>query len=176
MITGAMRRFTHAVLLCSLLLPACAGRPQLEAGCATAPLALSQIPQLGDLLSSPGPTCTRILSSSAQTWPSYEAKVNGIAFTIGIDHDARVRYISTRDHSFASPEGLHAGDPAATATKAASNATIMDERGWGHYILLPSGWYALLEDTFIDADGHVQMNLGMRELRSDATIAMFFRR
>lgn len=114
------------------------------------------------------------MAASAQVWPSYEAVVGANRFTVGVDEDV-VRFIATHDASFAPPEGLHVGDPMAAAVAAAPGEEVMEERGWGHYIALPSGWYALIDDTRF-ADGKIDLNLGTRPLRSDARIAMFFMR
>lgn len=123
----------------------------LFAACATqAPrfvvpsITVARLPELGETLPALPPTNVHTLAASAQTWPSYGTKVNGVAFTIGVDGESRVRFISTNDKAFASPDGLHPGDAMTAAINAAPGETVMKEPGWGNYILLPSGWYAFV--------------------------------
>jgi len=139
-------------------------------------ITVARLPELGERLSDLPPTNVRTMAASAQMWPAYETKVNGIAFEIGVDSQSRVRFIATTDKSFASPEGLHPGDAMAAAINAAPGETVTLERGWGNYILLPSGWYAFIDDSHVDASGKYDLNLGTRPLGSNAVISMFFKR
>jgi len=145
--------------------------------CVESTITIQRMPLLGDHLSNLPTTCVETMVSSGQTWPSYEANIDGIKFTVGVDKIASLRFISTSDPSFSPPEGLHVGDPAAAAQKAVPAGPMMEEPGWGSYIELPSGWYAFIDDTRFDPSGKpVDMNLGTRPLGKDATIRFFFRR
>src|SRR5436305_10221936 len=112
-------------------------------------LPLQRLPALGECLGKVPPTSVYTITASAQTWPSYKVIDGGIAYTIGVDREERVRFLSTSDAAFASPEGLHIGDSAAAAEKAAPGQSIRSELGWGHFIRLPSGWYGFLDCTGI---------------------------
>ncbi|HWS71456.1 MAG TPA: hypothetical protein VN605_05050 [Thermoanaerobaculia bacterium] len=138
-------------------------------------LTLRSIPELGSVLPGLPASHTRTLASSAQLWPSYEAVVDGIAFTIGVDDRSRVRFVSTHDARFVSPEGLRTG-ASMDATLRTAKEPLFAEAGWGHYVELPSGWSVLLEDAARMVDGRMDFNLGTRDLRPDARISMFFKR
>jgi hypothetical protein len=144
--------------------------------CAMPVIALSRVPKLDEPLAGLGESCVWTAAASAQTWPSYEVVVNGTTFTIGVDEKHSVRYVATSDPSFATAEGLHVGDAATEALKAAPGRMVMRERGWGTFVVLPSGWSVLLDDSTLDANGRLDLNLGTRELGPSARVAMFFRR
>ena len=139
-------------------------------------IALSRVPQLGEPLAGLGETCVWTVAASAQTWPSYEVAVNGTKFTIGVDEEHTVRFIATSDPSFVTAEGLHVGDAASDALKAAPGRMVMRERGWGNFVVLPSCWSALLDDSHFDTDGRIVLNLGEREPGPSARVAMLFMR
>lgn len=133
-----------ALLLAGLGLVGCA----TPFRCAETVVELQQVPRLGDRLPDLKETCTQTMAASAQTWPSYQAVVDGTSFTVGVDEGA-VRFIAVTDPSFAPPEGLRIGDPVAAAVAAAPGAGVIHEPGWGHYVALPSGWQAFIDDARI---------------------------
>lgn len=134
-------RFAVVVLFLSALLPSCASRPFVD--CVTPLITVSAVPQLGETLANLEPTCTRTLVSPSQFWPSYDADVDGVRYTIGVDDDRRVRFVSTSDRAFVAPESLKVGDPAPAGT-------IHREPGWGDFVSLASGWNA-----FTGNDGRI---------------------
>lgn len=139
-------------------------------------LPLQRLPALGECLGKVPPTSVYTMAASAQTWASYKVIDGGISYTIGVDREERVRFVSTSDAAFASPEGLHIGDAAAVAEKAAPGQSIRSELGWGHFIRLPSGWYAFIDSSWIDTNGYKQPNLNIGKLGADARITTFFMR
>jgi len=139
-------------------------------------LPLQRLPLLGECLGNVPATSVYTMTASAQTWPSYRVIDSGILYTIGVDGEERVRFVSTSDAAFASPEGLRVGDAAAVAEKAAPGEKIRSELGWGHFIALPSGWYAFIDSSWIDTTGHLEPNLNIGKLRADAHVVMFFKR
>jgi hypothetical protein len=173
-----MRRFEVAMILVSVSLLGCVtNRPgNLPSPCAEPVIRMEHVPQLGDHLSHLAETCVRTMAASARTWPSYEAVAGGIPFTLGIDGDGIVRFAATKDKAFKSPDGLRVGDSAAAAIAAAPHESVMQESGWGSYILLPSGWYAFLDDSRMTSSGKPDLNLGTRPLGARAKITMFFMR
>jgi hypothetical protein len=131
-----------AVILCSALATACASsRPFWD--CVTPLIQVSALPQLGETLADPGPTCTRELVSPSQMWPSYDADVDGVRYTLGVDGERRVHYVATHDRAFRTPEGWKTGD-------LAPEGTVRREAGWGDFVALASGWNA-----FIGNDGRI---------------------
>lgn len=179
-------RFAVVLAVFCAVIAACSTTPQVlsvrrqqaahSGPCVEPLLELERLPRLGERLSHAGQTCTLTMGGPAQTWPAYSIVGSGLRFTVGVDSDAIVRFLSTTDPTFAPAEGLHVGDAAAAALKAAPTEQVVTETGWGHYIRLPSGWSAFLDDTRIDADGHLELNAGTRDLRADAKITMFFKR
>ena len=139
-------------------------------------LTLETLPSLGDRLPGLQPTCARTIAASAQMWRSYHVIAGGIRFIAGVDDERHIRFLSTSDPSFTAPERLRVGDSPTAVTDAAPGRPIHLERGWGHYVELPSGWCAFLDDSWIDSSGDLHPNLGTRELGPRARITMFFKR
>jgi hypothetical protein len=171
-------RTALALVLASFGLVAChtTRRHTPSYPCVAPVINLQSVPGLGERLRNVGQSCTSTFAASAQTWPSYEAVVAGVKFTIGVDDENVVRFVATNDPMFTSPEGLHVRDAVAAAVAASPAESIRQERGWGYFIRLPSGWYAFIDDSRLDASGRVDLNLGTRPLRGDAHVAMFFQR
>lgn len=139
-------------------------------------LPLRHVPALGECLPSVPATSIHTMTASAQTWPSYAVVDGGVRFVIGVDREERVRFVSTNDAAFVTPEGVRVGDPAAAAQTAAPGRAIGLEMGWGHYIELPSGWCAFIDSSWVDRAGHVQPNLNIGKLGPDARVSFFFMR
>lgn len=139
-------------------------------------LPLQRMPVLGECLGNVPATSVRTMTASAQTWPSYQVIAGGIHYSVGVDYEERVRWVSTSDAAFRSPEGLRVGDSAALAEKAAPSQKIVLEPGWGHYIELPSGWCAFIDSSWMDSRGHRQPDLNIGKLGADAHVATFFKR
>jgi hypothetical protein len=85
------------------------------------------------------PTGNIVLSSPSQFYPSYDLCINGISFDVGVDERGTVVYVATQDSSFATPEGAKVGITLAEVL-ALTSGTVVTEQGWGHYVVLPSGW------------------------------------
>lgn len=172
-----MRSAAVVMLLASLSLIGCGTNRATEASpCAAPVISVQAVPQLGEHLSNLPESCVLTMAASAQMWPSYQADAREATFTVGVDRDAVVHFISTSDKRFSPPEGLHIGDAAAAAIAASPRESVELEPGWGWYILLPSGWYAFLDDSEMNSSGQLDLNLGTRPLQADAHITMFFRR
>lgn len=179
----AQRPLTVILLLASVLAGSCARLPNPKADrhshantpCETSTLHVRHVPRLHERLHDLPPACVVTVAASAQTWPAYDARVGDVRFIVGVDANARVRFVATRDPNFVSPEGLRVGDHAVRAEAAAPAAAVVREVGWGHYIPLPSGWNALIDDSRMDG-GTVDLNLGTKPLTPDARVTMFFMR
>jgi hypothetical protein len=157
-------RFAVAAVL-SAFTVACS---TLARPCVAPNVSLSAVPNLGDVVPDPGETCVHTMVAPSQTWPSYETVVAGVPYTLGLDREHRVRFVATNDPAFRTPEGLKMGDPAETVAGAAQGQEVMLERGWGHFVKLPSGWHVLLDNPTPDP--------GTAALGPDARVTMFFLR
>jgi hypothetical protein len=113
------------------------------------------------------PTGIHALVSPSQTYPAYTVRVGDVDFTAGIDDDHKIAYIATNDRSFHPPDAVKLGDSLATALRAAPGQQVVGENGWGHYLRLPSGWLAFIDDG---------PNLGTLPPSKKARVSMFFMR
>jgi hypothetical protein len=153
------------------------------AGCASqavsldrSTLRLGRLPRLHERLRHLPESDVNTLVSSGQFWPAYYIQIATVKFTLAIDDESRVRFVATSDARFRSPEGLIIGDSRDAAEAAADGRALEVERGWGHYVELPSGWNALLDDSRVSPDAELNLNLGTRDLSKNARITMFFKR
>ena len=71
-----------------------------------------------------------------------EASVNGVFYRIGTDRGGHVRYISTSDDCFRTPEGVVVGTTLSRIQKRFPTINVRTEGGWAHFVTLPSGWRA----------------------------------
>jgi hypothetical protein len=147
-----------------------------ELPCEETILSLEQLPRLGEVLAGSARTCRLTMAASAQMRPFHEVIVDARQFTVGVDSDRRIRFISTIDSSFSPPEGLHVGDALSAVLKVAPGAQVVREMGWGHYVELSSGWCAFIDDSGMDDRGQSEFNLGTAELGPKAVVKMFFMR
>jgi hypothetical protein len=123
---------------------------------------VASYPALGTLL----PGCVEtsrmeITAASAQTWRACKATYEGIEYTVGVDKKGTIHFLQT--DAFATPEGIRVGNSVAQVV-AAGAWKPGPELGWGYHTQLPSGWSAYF--------GHWDA----KELPSDATVEMFFKR
>jgi len=116
------------------------------------------------------PTHAQVMAQSAQMWPEYTLTCAGVPFTLGVDEGdghGTIRYISTTDGRFITPDGVHVGSDYRAVMTASGGRAAIAERGWGYYVELPSGWCAAFAQGPGLADG---------ELRPDATVGWVFQR
>jgi len=83
-----------------------------------------------------------VMAQSAQLWPEFSLTSAGVPFTLGVDDGGVIRYVSTTDRRFVTPEGVHAGLDYRSVMAAAGGHAAIKESGWAHYVELPSGWAA----------------------------------
>jgi hypothetical protein len=126
---------------------------------------VASYPALGTLLPGCGETSRmQIVAASAQTWPACKATYAGIEYIVGVDKKGTIHFLQTDDDAFATPEGLRVGSTVAQVVAAGAWRPQHPELGWGYHTRLPSGWSAYF--------GHWDA----KELPSDATVEMFFKR
>jgi len=108
------------------------------------------------------------LVTSGQFWPSTTVKINGNIFDIAWNNDGIVKYISTNDKNFITPENIRVN----MTLNQISDIKLIDIQemtGWGYYYELNSGWsVGLCTVTNNGCTG--------RELLETDTIKWFFKR
>lgn len=82
-----------------------------------------------------------LVSSSQFSYGVAEVLLRGVHYTLGVDRDQTVMYVSTEDQDFVSPEGVRIGQRYEDVRQVAASDLIR-ERGWAFYMALPSGWNA----------------------------------
>ena len=96
-------------------------------------------------------------------------------FTLGLDKDSRITFISTSDENFQTPEGITIGSPLTTAVEL-SEMDVVAEHSWVWYVKLPSRWCAALGSEVFE-DGEVRKCFypeGDIELPNEARMRWFY--
>ena len=125
-------------------------------------------PQLGAKVSRfPKAESDLLMTASGGLQPSYDVRHGRIHYTVATDQDRKIiKYVSTRDPAFRTPEGRAAGDALAKVL-AAAKSEVVRERGWAFHVRLPSGWSAAFAQGESMTDG---------ELSPSARVCFFFKR
>jgi hypothetical protein len=105
-----------------------------------------------------------IMAESAQFWPEFKLTCGGVPFDLGVDEGGVIRYVSTTDTRFATPEGVHVGSDYRSAMAAAGGQAAVREPGWAYYVDLPSGWRAAFVTGPSMTDGAVTAESPVRWL------------
>ncbi len=79
--------------------------------------------------------------SSSQFSPSHNLVVEGLSYTVATDNDGKVVYIGTSDPDFETDNGLRIGSTLQDVRSVTANR-LLNEKGYGYTIHLPSGWTA----------------------------------
>ncbi len=106
-----------------------------------------------------------ILVSPAQFEPLWYWHDRGVDYTLGVDDDGRVEFISTGSPLVRTVEGVTVG-LSVENLRAIDGVRIYEWNGWGFVAALPSGWNAalFLNGQFLD-----------REPRPDDTVDLLFK-
>jgi len=82
-----------------------------------------------------------LMIASGQIAPQDRIVGKGLDFDVALDELNRIIFISTKDPTFRTPEGI---GPQATLEEvlAHGGSPVIYETGWAHYSMLPSGWCA----------------------------------
>jgi len=149
------------------------------AGCATAPV-LSEPPilqldsdpelhmQVGDLPES----MDFVITGSGGIEPSYRVIRGGIAFTVAVNRDSHsITYVSTSDAAFRTPDGFAVG---ATVSELGVDLErdLVEERGWGSYLRLKSGWDAFVSEIRFEPGKGVEF----LPVTTQSRVIMFFKK
>lgn len=140
-----------------------------------APIRLKALPAIGEKLTPPEPSRFMTMASPSQLYESYLVAVDGVVYELGVDREGLVRFISTGDPQFRTPEGLKAGDSLA-AVRVFATEKMRVEGGWARYIPLRSGWNVVIALRGEgDALSRVVPDTGEAE-PGDGSVNFFFRR
>lgn len=113
-------------------------------GSAQATPRLKALPKLGSRCNPPrNRERTVVVVSPSQTYDSYKLTAGDTQFTVGYDSKKRIRWISTVDASFSTPDKIRVGDSLAKVLAVAPGG-IRAEVGWAWFVPLPSGWNAMI--------------------------------
>jgi hypothetical protein len=102
---------------------------------------LAALPAIGQPLPFQAESSTLTLVAASQMDFSHLVQVGGIVYTVAVDKEGRVSYVSTSDPSFRTPEGLHVGNDV-DEVRAAGGTDFAYEHIAGCSARLPSGWRA----------------------------------
>ncbi len=130
-------------------------------------LKLAKVPSIGqklDIKLSRNPTL--LLINSGQFYPKVDVSINHITYTIAYDNNQIIKYVSTSDSKFVTPEYVRTGDPLSQVKKQ-TESELLAERGWAFFIHLKSGWYAAFTQGATLTEG---------DLSSDAKVQWLFKR
>ena len=127
------------------------------------------IPQVGDPLPCAAVDSIRWLISSSQFAKGCYKTYNNIEFFFASEDGKKIFFISTSDSNFVTPEGFKVGN-SFTEINSKVETSIFNERGWGYYSKLPSGWFANYSLDEASASHHIMV------INSDSTVYQFFQR
>ncbi len=130
-------------------------------------LKLAKVPSIGQKLDiKPSRNPTLLLINSSQFYPKVDVLINNITYTIAYDNNHIIKYISTSDSKFETPEYVKTGDPLSQFKKQTESEPLT-ERGWAFFIHLKSGWYAAFTQGPTMTEG---------DLSLDAKVQWLFKR
>ena len=109
-----------------------------------------------------------VMAGGATTRKSYEVNYGGVNYTVGTERESDlIKWVSTHDLAFRTPEGLAAGDTLEKVLAAAAGSEVSREPGWAFHVELPSGWHA----AFVQGQSMTE-----GELPPSAGVCFFFKR
>jgi hypothetical protein len=104
-------------------------------------VSLDALPAIGQPLPFQAEPSFLTLVAASQMDFAHQIQVGGIVYTVAVDKEGRVSYLSTSDPSFRTPEGLHVGNDV-DEVRAAGGTDFGYEHMAGCSARLPSGWRA----------------------------------
>jgi hypothetical protein len=114
-----------------------------------------------------------VLTASSQVWPGYKVMRDGVSYVIGVStENRRIRYISTQDPKFKTPENLTVASTLADALKHSSSG-LRYETGWAYKVQLKSGWVAAFSFLAWDND---RAEFVEQAPSSSSVVSWYFRR
>lgn len=172
--TGAKTRLLAALLCCAAAHGAVASGQTPVSTCTPSKpnvrryKAVKTMPKLGERISGyPKWKREMIMASGGATRKSYEVSYGGVNYTVGTERESDViKWVSTHDLAFRTPEGLATGDTV-DKVRAVAKREVGAEPGWAFHVELPSGWSA----AFVQGQSMTE-----GELSPTAQICFFFKR
>lgn len=147
-------RVRAATLWVAMIVSGCAGQSIHDLNLDPVVISLDALPKLCERIDTPRTTRYYELASPSQFWPTYEAKLEGVTFLIGVDEargprrgDRKVHYIATYESQFRTPEGASVGLTPAQLGEL-TNEQLRCETGWACFVALPSGWSAAFAESY----------------------------
>jgi len=105
-------------------------------------IALKEEPRLGSRLAGGVRSSSILLPiSPSRMYPSYEVSYDDIEYTICVNGNRIINYISTETPDFRTPEGIAVGNTLEKVLEV-SQAKLVKEKGWAFVVPLKSGWKA----------------------------------
>ena len=89
---------------------------------------------------------------------SYKINYRNHEYLVCINKDNVIEYIFTSDSTFITEEGVRTGTQFSKLKK--TNYQIKKDQGWSKYVILPSGWNAIIE----------------KDCHKDSIVTCFFKR
>jgi hypothetical protein len=133
--------------------------------CASTVCPIDSLPTVGETdKQSCAATQYRLSPMPGFSYRAREASVAGVFYRIGTDDAGRVRYVTTSDTCFATPEAVGVGTTLSEIRRRFPKVQPQWEQEWVHFVTLPSGWSAVFAGS------------ASRELKADAKVKWFFRR
>ncbi|MCD4653651.1 hypothetical protein K8T06_06915 [bacterium] len=150
------------------LLPECPECPEI--------MYLDVLPELGEVLPVSEESLCYILTSSSSFDPCYDVVIRDLSFNVAVQSsDNTVVYISTSDPDFSTSEGYRVGTPFEPGM-VDNGMELNQERGWGCFTPLPSGWNAALSSPESESFKNGEWIDCEDRLVSPLTIGWFFKR
>ena len=131
--------------------------------------AQSSMPKIGDPLPCVTVDSIQWLISASQFAKGCYETYNNIEFFFASIDGKIISFISSSDSNFVTPEGFKVGN-SFSEINSKVETSIFNERGWGYYSKLPSGWFANYNLDEASASHHIMV------INSDSTVYQFFQR
>lgn len=86
---------------------------------------------------------SHILVSPAQIQKEWRWTYDGEAYSLGVDENKRIQFLSTKSPNVMTPEGVYIGQ-SFSELKKVKGVEIFEWPGWGYVAELKSGWMAAI--------------------------------
>lgn len=83
-----------------------------------------------------------LLVGSSQRERAYFIRIDSLLYTVTLSTNNLIHHISISDKQFKTKEGLKVGDTYSEIKKSNIRIGLSEERGWGKFLKLKSGWSA----------------------------------